>query len=401
MEKRVNSFCSENHSCCNSACRPTPASASPYPPCFTLRSKAGGLGSPDLSRLDSQNFATEAFSEQKLEKIAILGAGSWGVTLAAHLFRKGYDVCLWEFDPEKAALLNQTRVLAVLPDITISPKITITAQIAESLKGGEIVIFAVPSHFMRSTARSAVKENFNPAIVISVAKGIENETLRRMSEVVAEELGEKHKDKIVVLSGPSHAEEVSKQIPTAVVAASLNERLALKAQEIFTTEFFRVYTNPDIIGVEIGGALKNVIAIGCGVCDGLGLGDNSKAALITRGLQELVRLGLKMGAQEKTFFGLSGVGDLIVTCLSLHSRNRLLGEKIGQGKSLSQALTEMTMIAEGVNTAKAVDNLMKKYRLDLPISKEVYEILFKDKKPAQAMHDLMTRQTTTEIKNYE
>ncbi|MFH1258566.1 MAG: NAD(P)H-dependent glycerol-3-phosphate dehydrogenase [Elusimicrobiota bacterium] len=338
---------------------------------------------------------------KKIEKIAVLGAGSWGAAIAAHLSRNGHDLSLWEFDSQQAELLKENRVLSLLPTFTIPAQIKITSQLEEAVDGREIIIFAVPSHFIRSTAQAAIKANFNPQIVISAAKGIENETMFRMSEVLEEELGINFKDKIVVLSGPSHAEEVFRQIPTAVVSASSNPKAALKAQEIFTNDFFRVYTNPDVVGVETGAALKNVIAIGCGICDGLGLGDNSKAALVTRGLQELVRLGLKMGAQEKTFFGLAGVGDLIVTCFSRHSRNRLLGEKIGQGKTLAEALGEMTMVAEGVKTAKAIHSLSKKYQLDLPISDEVYKILYEGKKPETAVRDLLTRQATTEIKNYE
>lgn len=327
-------------------------------------------------------------------RVAVLGAGSWGATLAAHLAKKGEPVSLWEFYPEAAAILEKTRRLAVLPDLTLPREIRVTSDIAEALAGAKTVIWAVPSHFMRQTAQAA-RLHLNPrAEHVGVAKGIENKSLLRMSQVLSDVLGKPIQ--LATLSGPSHAEEVCRNIPTSVVVASRKIGLARRMQNLFMTAAFRVYTTNDVIGVELGGALKNIIAIGCGACDGLGLGDNTKAALMTRGLAEIMRLGVKCGARRETFFGLSGMGDLIVTCLSQHSRNRLLGEKVGRGKSLSRALSEMVMVAEGVRTTESAHHLARKMKVEMPIVREIYLALFRGKMARKALEDLMHRKAKPE-----
>jgi glycerol-3-phosphate dehydrogenase (NAD(P)+) len=253
-----------------------------------------------------------------------------------------------------------------------------------------IAILAVPSNSMRSVLENLHSQIQSNTIIVNLAKGIEQNTMKRMSELIAEVLNHSPQ-KIVTLHGPSHAEEVSREVPTAVVAASVSEQTARIVQELFRSSYFRVYTNTDIVGVEIGGAVKNIIAIAAGICDGMGLGDNSKAALMTRGLLEIVRLGLKLGAREETFAGLSGVGDLIVTCNSQHSRNRYVGEEIGKGRKLKDVLDGMSMVAEGVITCLTVHQLAKKYDVLMPISSEIYKVLFKNKNPHNAVRDLMNR----------
>jgi glycerol-3-phosphate dehydrogenase (NAD(P)+) len=239
--------------------------------------------------------------------------------------------------------------------------------------------------------------DLNDLIIVNLAKGIENDTLCRMSEVLKEELPSNLHDKIVTLSGPSHAEEVSRKIPTTVVVAGFQEGIAKKIQQTFMNPYFRVYTNSDIIGVELGGSLKNVIAIASGICDGMGLGDNSRGALITRGLAEITRLGEKLGAKRETFAGLSGLGDLVTTCISKYSRNRFVGEQIGKGKTLDQILKEMTMVAEGIKTTKSAYHLSIRYKVEMPITEQVYRVLFEDKQPQQAIAELMTRDPKSEI----
>jgi glycerol-3-phosphate dehydrogenase (NAD(P)+) len=324
--------------------------------------------------------------------IGILGAGSWGATLSWLLHANGYPVTLWEISESQARQLDKTRRLTVLPELKIPREVIITSDISDIGDTCRIIVCAVPSQYVRTAfqalarARCRVKDGY----VITVTKGLENETFLRMSQVITDCVP-RFKGRVAALSGPSHAEEVSKGIPTAVVAASSSRELAEHTQKIFMNKTFRVYTNDDIVGVELGAALKNVLAIGCGICDGLGLGDNTKAALITRGLAEMTRFGMRMGAKEATFTGLSGLGDLVVTCTSRHSRNRLFGEKIGQGKHMAGALKEMVMIAEGVPTARAVYGLAQKLKEDLPISEQVYAVLYKDKDPRQAITELMTR----------
>ena len=333
-----------------------------------------------------------------VKSAAILGAGSWGITLAILLFEKGFFVKVWEFDKKQAQILREKRKLGFLPWVNIPREIEIISNISYALNGVRLVIVAVPSHVVRRVAKKIAQvplpENI---IIVNAAKGLEDEILMRMSEVLSEELPRKLRKRIVVLSGPSHAEEVSRKIPTTVVVASTNDKLNREVQKIFFTPYFRVYTNSDIIGVEMGGALKNIIAVAAGISDGLGLGDNSKAALITRGLVEITRLGKALGAKQATFSGLSGMGDLIVTCTSHYSRNRNFGEKIGQGKTLKDALSEIKMVVEGIRTTKAAYRLAKKYKVSMPITEQAYNVLFKNKKPSEAVRELMLRDAKPEL----
>lgn len=333
-----------------------------------------------------------------VKSVAILGAGSWGITLAILLFDKGFFVKVWEFEKKQAQILREKRKFRFLPWIDIPREIEIISNISYALDGVRLVIVALPSHVVRRVAKKMAEVPLPEDItIVNVSKGLEDKTLLRMSQVLSEELPEKLGKRIVVLSGPSHAEEVSRKIPTTVVVASTNEKLNREVQKIFFAPYFRVYTNPDIIGVEMGGALKNIIALAAGIGDGLGLGDNSKAGLITRGLVEITRLGKALGAKPATFSGLSGMGDLIVTCTSGYSRNRNFGEKIGQGKTLKKALSEIKMVVEGIRTTKAAYQLAKKYKVSMPITEEVYKVLFNNKKPSEAVKDLMLRQAKPEL----
>jgi len=332
------------------------------------------------------------------KKIGVLGAGSWGATLSSMLSEKGNEVVLWEYDGDQAKELASARVLKFFPELTIPKSVLITNDISKAIEGKDFIIFAVPSHTIRDVARrvSALNTDLTATIVISATKGIENNTLKRMSEVISDEIPDVG-NRIVALSGPSHAEEVCQKIPTTVTVASMNSEAAKVCQDMLMTPHFRVYTNPDIIGVETGGALKNIFAIAAGISDGLGLGDNTKAALVTRSLRELIKLGVKMGGQKETYFGLTGLGDLIVTCFSRHSRNRALGEKIGKGKSLSHAEKELIMVAEGVKTTLSAHELSKSYGLELPITEQVYRVLYEQRSPREALQKLMTRDAKPEI----
>jgi len=327
------------------------------------------------------------------EKICVLGAGGWGTTLAVHLCKKGFAVSLWEAFPDYAdILIKQRKNPKFLPGIDLSAGIHITSKIDGAISEASLVVYAVPSHVMREVAE---KSNVPKEVIkLSVSKGIENGTLKRMSEIIGEETTNAN---IVVLSGPSHAEEVARGIPTAVVVSGKDMDVAKHVQTIFMSENFRVYTNSDVIGVELGGALKNIIAIAAGISDGLDFGDNTKSALLTRGLAEIRRLGVKMGANPHTFSGLSGVGDLITTCTSKHSRNRFVGEQIAKGKTLSQILDSMAMVSEGVKTTQSAYALSKKYSVAMPITTEIHEVLFNDKDPRKAVMDLMTRDAKSEI----
>ena len=331
------------------------------------------------------------------ERIAILGAGSWGATLAGHLVHKGHEVSLWEFDPKAAASLAATRRLPVLPDLEVPASVQVTNDLAGALRGRAVVVSATPSHFVRTTMAAARKTGAiaEDAVAVSVTKGLEEKTLKRMSQVIAEEL-RFPAERITVLTGPSHAEEVCRRMPTATIVTGVDRAVVARVQALFRDDFFRVYPHADLVGAELAGALKNIFAIICGVSDGLGLGDNTRAAILTRGLNEMTRIGVKLGGEPFTFFGLAGMGDLIVTCLSRHSRNRLLGEKIGQGKSAAQALSEMTMVAEGMKTAPSVYELSRQLKLDCPLTREIYEILYNGKSPRTSLHDLMNRQTKNE-----
>ncbi|MCI0706657.1 MAG: NAD(P)H-dependent glycerol-3-phosphate dehydrogenase [Ignavibacteriae bacterium] len=325
-------------------------------------------------------------------KITVLGAGSWGTTLALVLVGNGHDVELWTYKTEQALLMQAKRENPqFMPGIPLPNELRIVTDIEAACTKREMIVAAVPSQFLRSVIQRIAHLDLTKTIICNVAKGIENGTHMTMSEVLLDVLEHETKDNIAILSGPSHSEEVSKQIPTAIVAASFKDRTAKIVQDAFMTPYFRVYLNDDIRGVELGGALKNVIAVAAGLSDGAGFGDNTKAAIMTRGIYEITRLGVKLGAQPRTFAGLSGVGDLIVTCMSRHSRNRYVGEQVGKGRTLDEVLKEMVMVAEGVATAKSALELERKFKVELPIITEVHRVLFEGKDPRQATRDLMTR----------
>lgn len=335
-------------------------------------------------------------------KIGILGAGSWAIALSVLLHKRGHQICMWEFNPKDADMLRQNREHPVkLPGIRIPDDIEIVNDISSTVNGSEFLICAVPSQTMRSTMKRVAELCDRKQINrvqgwVVVAKGIETNTLKLMTDVVLEEIPGMTSDKLVVLSGPSHAEEVSRDIPTTIVAASENMDLAIKIQEAFSTETFRIYTNTDMRGVELAGSVKNVIALAAGISDGLGCGDNTKGALLTRGIAEMMRLGRKMGAQESTFSGLAGIGDLITTCISKHSRNRRMGELLASGLTLEQALGKMTMVAEGVETTRSVYQLAKKLEIEMPITEGVYCVLFGGKNAKSIAKELMVRELKTE-----
>ena len=333
-----------------------------------------------------------------MAKIAVLGAGSWGIALSVLLYSNGHQVTLWEFDHQEMSKLQREREnKQKLPGILIPKKIEVTDDLTSATLGAGMLALALPSHTVRGVAKKMAGVNLANPVIVNLAKGIENDTHCRMSEVLKEELPSNLHDKIVTLSGPSHAEEVSKKIPTTVVVAGFQEKIAKKIQRTFMNPYFRVYTNSDIIGVELGGSLKNVIAIASGICDGMGLGDNSRGALITRGLAEIIRLGEKLGAKRETFAGLSGLGDLVTTCISRYSRNRFVGEQIGKGKTLNQVLKEMTMVAEGVKTTRSAYQLSLRHKVEMPITQQVYQVLFEDKQPQLAIEELMTRDPKSEV----
>jgi len=327
-------------------------------------------------------------------RISVLGDGGWGTTLAVLLANKGYSVSLWSAFEDYAKLMARTRFNPkFLPAIKIPQEVQITSDIKTALVNRQIVVLAVPSQYTRGVL-SKVKGKFTKqTIFISVTKGIEIGSCKRISEIIHTILGPV---KLAVLSGPTIAQEVAKGIPTAIVAASHDRRIRGIVQELFSTERFRVYTNPDVVGVELGGSLKNVIAIACGVSDGLGFGANTKAAILARGLAEISRLGKAMGARLQTFSGISGLGDLVTTCISKQSRNKFVGEQIGRGRNLKQICRHMQMVAEGVSTAKSAYALSLKYKVDMPITKEVYRLLYLNKSPQQVVRDLMTRRSKEE-----
>jgi len=334
-----------------------------------------------------------------LKKITVFGAGSWGIAIAILIHQNGYKVSLWEFFKEDCEKIRKNREQPdKLPGIKIPAEIDITNDLQSAFADTNGVVLAVPSHVMRATVRSA-KDYINDHIefIVSLAKGIENTTLNRMSEVLLQELPEACHNCIASLSGPSHAEEVSRFIPTTVVSAANDINIAEKVQAVLSCPKFRVYTSTDLIGVELGGSLKNVVAIAAGMIHGLKLGDNTMGALITRGMAEMVRLGRKMGADPMTFAGLSGIGDLITTCISRHSRNRYVGEQLGRGFKIDEILSSMKMVAEGVKTTESAYQLAKQYNVDMPITTEVYNIIFDNKDPRIALDDLMTRALKPEI----
>lgn len=328
------------------------------------------------------------------QRISVIGDGGWGTTLAIYLAKKEYPVKLWGAFAQYTAQVNQTRVNAkFLPGIKIPSNVKITSDLGLAIGESDIIVLAVPSQFLRSVLNKIKFCNFKNKTILSVVKGIETTSLMRVSEIINSVLGNVN---LAVLSGPTIATEVVKNIPTTAVIASTKTKTAKALQEIFNSETFRIYTNSDLIGVEIGGSLKNVIAISCGVCDGLGYGTNTKAAIVTRGLAEMSRLGIALGAKAKTFAGLTGLGDLITTCFSPQSRNRTVGEQLGKGIPIAKILGSMTMVAEGVETAKAAYRLSVKHKIPMPITQEVYNILFKNKSAQSAVEDLMARKTKAE-----
>ncbi len=330
-------------------------------------------------------------------KITVLGAGSWGTTLSLVLHSNRHDVNFWTFSPEQAQVMREMRENPeFLPGIALPPEIHITTDIEAACNARDMIVAAVPSQFLRSVLQRIAHLDLERTVICNVAKGIENGSLMTMSEVLLDVLMHERKENLAILSGPSHAEEVCLKLPTMVVAASFKMKTAKFVQEAFMNDYFRVYVNEDIRGVELGGAIKNVIAIAAGLSDGAGFGDNTKAAIMTRGIYEITKLGAKMGAQPITFAGLSGMGDLIVTCMSRHSRNRYVGEEIGKGRSVAEVLGGMVMVAEGVPTAKSVHQLALKHHIDMPMAEEVYRVLYENKDPRQATLDLMGRDTRGE-----
>lgn len=324
-----------------------------------------------------------------MEKIGIMGAGSWGTALAVLLDKNGHDVTVWSIDKKEVEMLSEKREhVSKLPGVKLPESIKVTNDMQEGIKGKDIIVLAVPSPFTRSTARVMKPFVSEGQILVNVAKGIEESTLMTLSEQIEEEIPQAN---VAVLSGPSHAEEVGRQLPTTVVVGAKSQQTAEYLQKVFMSEAFRVYTSPDILGIEIGGSLKNVIALAAGIADGLGYGDNTKAALITRGIAEITRLGVKMGGKLETFTGLTGIGDLIVTCASVHSRNRKAGYLMGQGKTMKEAMDEVQMVVEGVYSAKAAKKLAEKYEESMPIVEEINKILFEDKKAEEAVRELMLR----------
>lgn len=336
-------------------------------------------------------------TEKNKEVIAVLGAGTWGLTLGMVLAGKKTGVRFWDPSKEYVEILNRDRENKKgLPGVKIPEDILITADMAEVLEGVDGILLVSPSHFVRSVSQQMATIPGHPGFVVVASKGIEKDTLKRMSEIIYDEYARKRQVPVAVLSGPSHAEEVSMKIPTAVTCAAKDHEIARRVQELFITDAFRVYTNHDLIGIELGAALKNVIALAAGICDGLGLGDNTKAALMTRGLAEMTRLGVRLGGQKDTFAGLAGMGDLITTCASQHSRNRFVGEQLGKGRSLKDILGDMVEVAEGVRTTVSAYQLQKKLDVDMPITQEIYRVLYEDKDPRAAVSDLMNRAATSE-----
>lgn len=324
-----------------------------------------------------------------MANIAIIGAGSWGIALSVLLYDNGHKITIWSIVEEEIAMLKETHEHKdKLPGVILPTDMEFTTNLQEAIAGKEILILAVPSPYTRSTSHMMKDYVTEGQIIVSVAKGVEEATLFTLSDIIEEEIPQA---KVAVLSGPSHAEEVGHKIPTTCVVGCKNKETASYLQDIFMNEVFRVYTSDDVLGIELGGALKNVIALAAGMADGLGYGDNTKAALITRGMAEISRLGVIMGGNRETFQGLTGIGDLIVTCASMHSRNRRAGILIGKGATMEEAMAEVKMVVEGVYSAKAAMLLARKYNVEMPIIEQVNAILFQGKSAAEAVKDLMLR----------
>lgn len=329
-----------------------------------------------------------------MAKVGIIGAGSWGTAIGVLLTNNGHEVTMWSAIGSEIDMLNETHEHKdKLPGVVLSEKMTFTKNLKEAVEAKDLLVLAVPSVFTRQTAKQMKEYVANGQIIVNVAKGMEETTLMTLSEIVEEEIPQAM---VTVLSGPSHAEEVGKGIPTTIVVGAKKRAIAEFVQEIFTSKVFRVYISPDVLGIELGAALKNVVALAAGMADGLGYGDNTKAALITRGIAEISRLGTAMGGKAETFSGLSGIGDLIVTCASMHSRNRRAGILIGQGKTMEEAMDEVKMVVEGVYSAKAAVALAEKYHIEMPIVEQVNEILFHAKTAKDAVEELMVRDLKSE-----
>lgn len=328
-------------------------------------------------------------------KVTFIGGGSFGTALAVMLSKKGYIVNLWDRKQDTVDDINIKREnIKYLPKIVIPSSITASNNMQEAIEGCEFIILSVPSHAIRSVSKEISKYVNDSQIIVSIAKGIEEGTGLRLSQVINQELPG---NKVVILSGPSHAEEVGMDIPTTVVVTSTDVESTIKVQDLFMTNKFRVYTNEDIIGVEIGGAVKNIIALAAGISDGIGYGDNTKAALMTRGITEIIRIGEKLGGKKETFYGLTGMGDMIVTCTSMHSRNRRAGILIGQGLSTDAATKEVGMVVEGIKACKAFYELKEKIGVSMPITDALYEVLFKNKDSKYAVYELMSRNKKDEV----
>ena len=328
-------------------------------------------------------------------RVAVVGDGGWGTALARLLVLKGCEVVMWGAFPDYTAAMRQAgENFKFLPGIPLPDGLRLTNDGTEALAGADVIVAAVPTQFLRRVLRRLVTCYRRPTPVVSVAKGIERRTLMRPTQIVRDVWG---RVPVVALSGPSHAEEVARGLPTTVAVASSRRGLAERAQRLFMTDRFRVYTNADIIGLELGGAVKNVIAIAAGICDGLGLGDNAKAALLTRGLAEMTRLGVALGARRQTFAGLAGIGDLITTCMSPYGRNRAVGIQIGQGRSLREVLADMEQVAEGVETTRSVRSLARRHGVEMPITEQCHRVLYRGKDPRRAVDALMRRAARDEM----
>ena len=334
-----------------------------------------------------------------MAKIGMIGAGSWGTTLSWLLANNGHSVVVWSALADEISMLRDYREnRSKLPGVILPDSVSFTTELKEAMEGMDLLVLAVPSPFTRSTAKQMKDLVAEGQIIVNVAKGIEEGTLMTLSQIIEQEVPQAD---VAVLSGPSHAEEVGKGLPTTIVAGAKTKSTAEYVQNLFMSPVFRVYTSPDVLGIELGAALKNVVALAAGIADGLGYGDNTKAALITRGITEIARLGTAMGGRFETFCGLSGIGDLIVTCASMHSRNRRAGILIGKGYTMEEAMKEVKMVVEGVYSAKAAMGLAEKYGIQLPIIEQVNEVLFNGKPAADAVRDLMLRDKKIEISDTE
>ena len=331
---------------------------------------------------------------RRIKTIAVLGDGGWGTTLAIHLVKKNYNVRVWGPFPEYLREIQATRQnTKFLPGIAIPPEVAFTEKLDLAIQDAQLIVLAIPSQYLAGILKQLKPFDLFHKIILSAVKGIDSRNLLRISELVCRELG---KVKLAVLSGPTIAREVALGIPTTAVIAAKDIKLARQLQDVFHSETFRIYTNSDVAGVELGGSLKNIVAIACGVCDGLGFGTNAKAAILTRGLAEMARLGAALGAKPQTFAGLTGLGDLVTTCFSPQSRNRSVGEKLGQGKTIDEITSQMSMVAEGISTVKAVYRLSRKHKIPMPITTEVFNIIEKKKDPQTAVSDLMKRRVKAE-----